>query len=86
MLYVLDIIYILIFFFNIAHLEDVPYYTTEQITPAMEYVSKIKRRFEGNEEGYQEFLDILNTYQRSPVDQVRCASFFNPKLYKTDDI
>ncbi|EJD05455.1 uncharacterized protein FOMMEDRAFT_118525 [Fomitiporia mediterranea MF3/22] len=48
-------------------------YTHEQIFPAMEYVTKIKQRFAGREELYQEFIDILNSYKRSPVDQDQLA-------------
>ncbi|KAL5498737.1 hypothetical protein ACEPAH_2092 [Sanghuangporus vaninii] len=48
-------------------------YTHEQIYPAMEYVTKIKQRFVGRDDLYHEFIDILNSYKRPPVDQDQLA-------------
>lgn len=45
-------------------------YTQEEMSPALEYVQKIRQRFAGDEDQYLEFLDILNSYKRKPVDQV----------------
>ncbi len=53
----------------ISKSESLPY-THEQISPAMEYVTKIKQRFADHTDQYQEFLDILSLYKRSPVDEV----------------
>ena len=36
----------------------------------LEYVTKIKQRFADRTDLYQEFLDILSTYKRPPVDEV----------------
>ncbi|THH08411.1 hypothetical protein EW145_g2724 [Phellinidium pouzarii] len=53
--------------------ESLPY-THEQISPAMEYVTKIKQRFAGHADLYQEFLEILNLYKNAPVDEARLAA------------
>ena len=52
-----------------------PTQNSEQIPqamqPAMEYVTRIKQRFAGHADLYQEFLDILNQYKGGPaVDEV----------------
>ena len=43
-------------------------YTQEQISPAMEYVQRIKQRLPS--ELYLEFLDILERYKRPGADEV----------------
>ncbi|KAH8116164.1 hypothetical protein DFH11DRAFT_1832383 [Phellopilus nigrolimitatus] len=55
-------------------LEDSLPYTHEEMNPAMEYVTKIKQRFAGHADLYQEFIDILGLYKRSPVDQDQLAT------------
>lgn len=54
--------------------QSVPH-TPAQISPAMEYVMKIKQRFVDNTDQYQEFIDILNLYKLEPVDEVRFSFF-----------
>lgn len=44
---------------------------TPAMQPAMEYVTRIKQRFVGHDDLYQEFLDILNQYKGPAVDEVR---------------
>lgn len=45
-------------------------YSVEAMSPAMEYVAKIKQHFTGDNERYREFIDILDAYKRTPVDEV----------------
>ncbi|KAH8116132.1 hypothetical protein DFH11DRAFT_1263530 [Phellopilus nigrolimitatus] len=49
-------------------------FTLEELKPAMEYVTKIKQHFAGRADLYQEFIDILGLYKRSPVDQDQLAA------------
>ncbi|KLO14002.1 hypothetical protein SCHPADRAFT_851670 [Schizopora paradoxa] len=60
--------------------ESLPY-THEQISPAIEYVTKIKQRFADHTDLYQEFLDILSLYKRSPIDQAHLTDRI-AKLFK----
>lgn len=43
---------------------------TPAMQPAMEYVTRIKQRFTGHADLYEEFLDILNQYKGPAVDEV----------------
>lgn len=65
--------------------ENIPY-TAEQISPAMEYVTRIKQRFADNAELYLEFLDILSMYKRYPVDEVRLASRIAKLFHNAPDL
>lgn len=54
--------------------EGGPSYTPEQISPAMEYVTRIKQRLAPDQ--YQEFLDLLEMYKRPVTDEVRELSMY----------